>query len=817
MRERPLLLALCVFWLGIAFEDTKNLWLAVVFAIVCVYDLRPLKRRIGRGFVLLLIFILGTVHMHKNLVFREEYLSKLTDGEEITIWGEVYKQEYLDDTTARIYLTDCYVRFLNITSDDAADIRSTESESDYQETIPCNQVMVYTSSADYDVGAILKIKGQFHNFSTAANEGNFDSKDFYQSQKIDFYVDAEEIEKIDNVSSASAKWILRLKERVGQVYDKHLPDKWSGVMKGIVLGDKSKLDADLKKLFTTNGIVHILTVSGLHVSVLGRGFYRFLRSRRWGFFFSGIAAGIMLLGYGYLTGNGVSTQRAVGMMVLFMLAKLEGRSYDMLNSLGGMGIFLLWENPFLTGYSGLWFSVMALIGVGWPGTYLAEEEGITKDSKENVCKGITGRFRGNACKGIWMSVGVTLATLPIVAYCYYEVPLYSPLLNCIVIPLLTPVFVCGVLGGIAGLFSNGLGKVLLYPCRLILGLYELLCKWVGKLPFSSVITGQPPVWLMVVYYIVLGVGILWVKKYCEQMKLLQEGGSKASDKKVLMKLSKGLRMRKLFLTAVCTTLLLLYKEAREVEINFLDVGQGDGIHIAIGDHDFFIDGGSSSVECVGEYRILPYLRANDISKIEFWFISHTDTDHISGLLEVMDFGYPIENLMLSKAMPKDEKYMQLVDLAKAHGVNVCYMSSGDVICCEDVVFSCLYPGQTAIEDKNEASLILELSWDDKKALFTGDISSEVEALLIEQGVLSDVFLYKAAHHGSKYSNSTEFLEVILPEIAVVSCSSTNVYGHPSPDAIERLEACGAEVFYTMSGGQVTVKFDDEVEVCSWRN
>ena len=143
------------------------------------------------------------------------------------------------------------------------------------------------------------------------------------------------------------KWILDLQESIGDVYEESLPAKWAGVMKGIVLGDKAELEDDIKTLFTASGIVHILTVSGLHVSVLGRGFYQFLRKRGLGFLFSGIAATIVLLGYGYLTGNGISTLRAIGMMLLFMLAQLSGRSYDMLNALGGVCLFLLWENPFL--------------------------------------------------------------------------------------------------------------------------------------------------------------------------------------------------------------------------------------------------------------------------------------------------------------------------------------------------------------------------------------------------------------------------------------------------------------------------------------
>ena len=85
---------------------------------------------------------------------------------------------------------------------------------------------------------------------------------------------------------------------------------------------------------------------------------------------------------------------------------------------------------------------------------------------------------------------------------------------------------------------------------------------------------------------------------------------------------------------------------------------------------------------------------------------------------------------------------------------------------------------------------------------------EMEELLISQSRLSEVWLYKAAHHGSKYSNSMELLEVISPEVAVISCSKNNRYGHPSPDAISNMNAVGAEIYYTMDVGQVTICVDE---------
>ena len=172
---------------------------------------------------------------------------------------------------------------------------------------------------------------------------------------------------------------------------------------------------------------------------------------------------------------------------------------------------------------------------------------------------------------------------------------------------------------------------------------------------------------------------------------------------------------------------------------------------------------------------------------------------------MLESGYKVKTLVLSKYAPKDENMLHLVSVAEACNTQVLYLDAGDKIASDKIRFTCLYPWDTSIQDKNEASLVLELAYEDKKALFAGDISSKTEQLLLEKGVVDDIWLYKASHHGSKYSNSLELLEVLQPEISVVSCSMRNLYGHPHEEAISRMEEVGSELFFTMENGQVTVR------------
>ncbi len=800
MRKRPLLFFACVFLTGLAYERYRVMWLLLIPAALLLQEAllayQAYRRRhqmdvpktcrrgrtmdvprsirnskcAGRSIILLSAFLLGMAKMHQEQEFRDAYLSQYEDGDTVTIWGEIRTFETAEYGN-RCILTGCYIRI-------------------NEEAIACNEVMVYTSSTHFQVGEIHEITGQFQNFSVARNTGNFDSRVFYQSQKIDFTVEEDTSRLLGKNLSIIEKAILSLKEKLKNVYDSCMEEKTAGFYNGMILGDKSNLEESIKELFIIGGISHILAISGLHVSMIGRRFYMLLRKGRIGFVAAAFWASSVILSYCYMVGSGMSAVRAVGMLLLFFLSQCMGRSYDMLNALGLMCILLLWENPFLLEYSGFWFSVLALIGVGFVGFILSQQV------KRGKC--------------FWMSAGITLTTLPVVACCYYEIPLYSPLVNMVVLPVLTPVFLLAVVGGVVGIWLPTLAKLLFLPCACLLEWYEWICAFVRGLPGASVISGCPSIGVIVGYYVVLAVGILWLKQLHTRKEAIDKRLAARYEKKKLWWLPDTSKRIMVCLPLVCLAL-ILYPKSQPFELSFLDVGQGDGIYISTGDGTTcFIDGGSTSVSELGKYRILPFLKSKGICSIDYWFVTHADTDHISGLQEVLASGYPVKSLVVAQACPKDANYKALLEMAKENQTEVIHMKAGDSIYSQNLALTCLYPGSTELQDRNEASLVLELEFDNMgtgscfRAIFTGDISVETESFLLEQGILQEVDLYKAAHHGSKYSNSIELLTVLSPELAVVSCSANNLYGHPAKEAIANMRNSGAEVYYTMESGQITV-------------
>lgn len=776
MRKRPLILLACVFLAGLVYQKYSFKAMVVVVLLALLGEIwfgrqtKNYSKVAGRSVLLLSAFLLGVFHMQQEQEFRAAYMSKIVDGSQVTVWGELIKWETVEYGNRGI-LSDCYISLGN-------------------EIIPCNNLMVYTSNDQYKLGQIHKITGKVNRFTGARNEGNFDSRLYYQSLKIDFAIDEEGCVVLGNAQGAWKEILYGLREKMRFVYETCLSSKAAGFYQAMVLGDKTDLERSLKELFLIGGISHILAISGLHISIIGRGMYQFLRKYGISFAVAGICGSILLVVYCIMVGASVSTVRAVGMMLLFFLAQWMGRSYDMLNALGGMVIILLWTNPFLIENSGFWFSVTALLGVGVVGKELCDKGGERTQKKKSFRKYLDG---------LYMSLGITLTTLPITALSYFELPFYSPLVNFIVLPLLAPVFLLALCGGLLGALGFWQGGVvlMLQPCNWLLGFYEWVCKKIALMPAASLICGKPDTWQVVLYYIILFGGIRMLQ--CLRM-----------DEKMQRKRNISARVIVTVTIFISCNSCILFPKPQNFEITFLDVGQGDGVYISGGDGTtYFIDGGSSSVNEVGTYRILPFLKAKGVNEIDYWFVSHCDTDHISGLLEILESRYKIGYLVLPGPASKSENELRIVHAAKQAGVELIYMNKGESVCSRDMKIMCLGPLEEMVEEKdtNEKSLVLQVEWKSKekefKALFAGDISIAMENELCERGLLSDVDLFKANHHGSNYSNGDIFLRGLKPEYIVVSCSKNNSYGHPGQMAMERMEASGAEIFYTMDGGQIT--------------
>lgn len=742
------------------------------------------------------MFLLGIVRTRQEEGFREAYLPGLMDGMPISVQGKLSSKEYKNNQII-YHLSSCIVE---------TDVKNTSLNT----PVRCNRVLAYSNSDDHSIGQILVLNGRAELFRPAVNEGNFDEISFNRSKKIAFKIKDIRVLGVYGKKCAWKEALFHLSMRLNQVYASAMEPEDAGVMATMVLGNRSFLDSGIKSLYQKAGISHILSISGLHIAVIGMTIYRLIRWAGFGFTGAGAAAGAFMYAYGTMAGMGTSVQRAVLMFLMMAGAKALGRSYDSLNALSFAALFLLWENPGLLFYAGFLFSFMAVIGVVW--TQQAEgggkENGKKKRKKKEADCESPENEKGPGCvfmlrsvlSCVWKKLGlgtaIQLTTLPLSAWFYYEVPTYAVLINLIVLPVMGLVLFTGIAGGVIGLVSFKAAGVLLIPCRVILSFYRFVCGICERLPLSEWITGRPALWKMALYYMFL------VLLTCKSSRLRRNSAEEKDG---------GPRKKYLLPAGVIGLMLLFCRAPAAFEVDILDVGQGDASYLQTGEGiRIFVDGGSSDVKKAGEYRILPFLKYKGAGRIDYWAVSHTDWDHISGLSEVLESGYPVKTLVFSREVVKDDAYEALLALAKEKGTDVLYLEEGDVLHLGKARLTALFPQKGSVkEDKNAASLVFVYEEGAFSGIFTGDIGIAEEKRLAELPSCREVDFYKAAHHGSRGSNSEELLNRLHPLVSTVSCGRNNRYGHPGKEAVAHMEEAGSAVFYTMEAGQIRLTMEGE--------
>ncbi|MCD8150122.1 MAG: DNA internalization-related competence protein ComEC/Rec2 [Clostridiales bacterium] len=630
------------------------------------------------------------------------------------------------------------------------------------------------------------MRGEAEAFPHAANDGNFDLADYYRSQNISFRVFADDI-----VTQNETKWNLKeclfqVQKRISSVFAEELNARDAGVLATLVAGNKGLMDTEIKEMYQDAGISHILAISGLHISILGMGIFRFLRRIRCPYPLAAGVGSAVIVCFVLMSGMGVSARRALIMYLVLMGAEVMGKAYDPLNALALAALLTLIFQPLALYQSGFQFSFLAMAAITLSGAVFRRREEKKEQKKQDDLR------RAGLVNHLLSGAFLQLFLLPLTAWIYYEVPIYAMFLNLMVIPLCSWLLGAGLLGGLTGLFWPLLSKWILVLCHLILVLYEKSIGLVNDIPFSQVITGKPSAWLMLFYYVTLvGACVLYIY-----------GGN---NRRFFLWLCRILPIVPVLLL-VC----ILFVPGKEIcRIDFLDVAQGDGIYLTDGEGTHvMIDGGSSSESSVGEYRIEPFLKYHRVQKVDAWILTHSDSDHYSGLLELLEDGYPVEYLLLAKSLPRDETWKELTEAAEQNGTEVVYVETGDGIQMSGCEMTCLYPSsEDTSDDTNALSQVWEFRCNDLSVLFTGDIGEEQELLLSDRGLLTDINVLKVAHHGSKYSSCEEFLEAVSPEYAVISSGEGNRYGHPHAETLARLDAAGTAILQTQDSGQITFYYE----------
>lgn len=746
----------------------SGIWpLAALGALLCLVYRHCEYRKLIMA-VCLLLFLGGYYRTAQMNAESESYAHILKTEERARIQGNIYKKETKNGKPV-VYLNHVIL----------------QAGGDNYETAP---VLVYLADNSYPIGKTIVLEGQIKQLRHASNEGGYDEKQYYHTLHIDYHFYADSVCGVYGKQDRVREMLFQIREKLKQNYINVFSPRNAGIMSAMLIGDKDLLEDELNDEFRMAGVSHMLVISGMHISIIGMGIWKCFR-KRCSYCVAAISSFQLLLLYISMIGMGLSAVRAFIMFAVMMAAKVLGRSYDVMSGLSVALAILLWENPYRIEHAGLQFSVAAIIGAVVVGKTICEIREWKKWTKAVI-----------------ISVSIQIMTLPLVAYYYYEIPVYSVIVNLLAVPMLSVVLLFGILCSVTGCVSLPLAQAVAFPIERIWDVICLVVEGSHELPGAMQIVGRMPVRRMAVYY-----GVLFVVLYYWNCSTLNH---QSYDKKFSWTLA-GM--------VSCLTLLVGIPQQTAKNCAFLDVGQGDGTYLQSENGiQMFIDGGSSDVKEAGKYRILPFLKYNGVRSIDYWFVSHYDSDHVSGLFEVIENGYKIHHLILPGERRENKNYQKLMELAEVYDISYSYMKQGDVLHLGEERITCLLAKGEEAEDENSASLILYYEGLAFDGLFMGDAGTDEETevlALLEDDIAGDVpgtvpgvddgetgaAILKAGHHGSDTASSAEWLNYWRPSYAVISCARDNSYGHPGKEAIERIEESGSSILYTMESGQISVE------------
>lgn len=793
--KRPVFWILLAFVLGevIAVFDLNIAVPCIVLAIIVIRKIIiKAYEDMGAFVVIFFTLIMGFMLMSNEITTRN-HIYDLKENT-VIVQGKIYKIE----NTA--FGTNIYLKGVEVENG--------------EKSVSVKRIFVNTEKIpNVKIGNIIKVRGKLRQFEEAANKGNFDSRKYYLS--LGFYgkIEAGTIEVINSEYSGIRQGLYELRMVIIERLEKLCSDNKgifsiinnkNGIIGAIILGDKTDLDSDIKELYSVSGIAHILAISGLHISFIGMAIYRLLR-RRFRFLFSAAVSIPVVLSFGIMSGFGISTIRAIIMFILKIIGEVLGRKYDAITAISLAGLVLLVQNPFVVCNSGFQMSFGAIIAIVL--ILPIVEEILNTDNK--IIKVLSANFT------------ISLVMNPILAWNYYELPTFSFLLNIVVVPLMSVVIVSSIVGIFCSCIMFGFGKAVIFPGCGILELYTFLCNIINKSSVASIVVGQPKVTIIIVYYAILLVVLFGLKnirtKYTRAEKerniIKKETGLVLEKKAKKERRIKGQNV-KLRLACIVGFLLLncliYYIPNPGFYITFINVGQGDGILIH-GDNGtkVMVDGGSTSEKQVAKNCIVPYLKAEGIGTIDYSIITHTDKDHISGILEILENNNSnrirIKNLVMPDINMKDDTYNELIEKAKLKKINVLYIKKGDTLSLGKTKIKCIYPETTTTaSDKNDYCTVLSVKNKTSKILLTGDISKEIEEK-IKDDIEENYTVLKVAHHGSNYSSSEKFLKKVNPKYSIISVGKNNSYGHPGNETMERLRKQGGVIYRTDEKGGITIR------------
>ncbi len=710
------------------------------------------------------------------------------------------------------------------------------------------------SAPDVHAGDEIVVATQAKRPQIFRDAGAFDRRGYLAQQNVDLVATLRAPELMQRTASSSttaatllARVRRRLREELDELFAK--TPQVDGVLRAMLLGDRSFVDRAESADFQKTGVFHVLVVAGLHVGAVAVFLFWLGRVLRLKPLWTVLTTLTALFTYVAIVEQRPPVLRAALMTAIVVIGGLFFRRLDLLNSAGMAALILLVARPLAVRDSSFQLTFLAIgciAGLAAPWLektvqpYVKALRGwhdVTRDASHEpraaqfridlrtAAQWISSRLParlGNPAGGalarsigvslcIWELLVITLALqigmLPLMARDFHRITLSAPLVNLAAVPLTGILVPLGFLTLCCGLILSPLGRLLAAPLTWATLLLLHGVEWFAHFPQWSYRIPSPPIWLMVLFFLT-------------GMLLAMLARTSQAWSKWVARSTAGV-------LALSALTIAIYPFAprwsvNKLELTVLDVGQGDSLFV-VSPHGktLLIDGGGAfggfpgreehnGID-PGEEAVSPYLWSRGFQKLDIVALTHAHQDHIGGLTAILE-NFRVGTLWIGREV-ESGALTNLEKLARERNIPIVHEMRGIAFSWDAVETQFLWPeiapGEIGHTPKNNDSLVLRLHYGERSMLLPGDAEKQAEKSILEEN--SEAALHadvlKVGHHGSKNSTLPEFLAAVHPRVAAISAGEDNPYGHPNPELIERLTSAGVRVLRTDRDGAVQILTD----------
>lgn len=793
MQNYPFVKFTILFIIGIVLESGLNLSFPLLFSlllsfalftgITVYFDSRIHFKTLKNISIVISVLLLGGLYLY-NANMKYTFLPDSFQNEkDITVFGRITNVELLRDYEIRFQV--------NVDSLHTAIQKHINSVKLICRVRDSSSKLNILYSDIYP-GYYIEMKGVFQKPGDKRNPGEYDLYRTYKNMGLSGYFNSYSISNVkiisrDKYTFASA--VFNTRKYISKSIDGLYSGNSAGLIKGFIIADRSEIDKRINEAFINSGVVHVLSVSGLHIAYIVLLLLIVL---------SGLEVKVksiltitLLLLFAIITGSPAPVLRSIVMAIVVIVSFIFNRNSSIYNSLAIAAFVILLINPNQLFDPGFQLSFTAALS-------LAVFHPILKE------KILALNIRYKWINSILIFISITLAaqlgTLPFVLTYFHNLSLTAVFANIIVVPVTGLIISNAVISILINVFWFKLASLFAASNECLIYLLYKFLLFAGNPRYSFIIIREFSYLNAVLFYGFLVISI------------------------IIMRSTFQTKVKIICITLCCFSYIIFSRAINhnllpdnKLNIVMIDVGQGDSFLVKFPNgKTALIDFGSASkFRDTGERTIYPLLEYLNISKIDYAFISHIDNDHYAGIVYLIQ-----KNIIKSiyKPLPDsgNTKDLKLENYIRKMKVPINYFKK-EIINMDDCRIYCYNLNNGNGNDNNNRSGVFKILYGKTAVLFTGDLGKSGEYKLAgywKSFLQADIL--KVSHHGSKFSSNEYFLNQVQPKICLISAGAGNKYGHPAPEALERIKKY-SQVLRSDVEGAIFLSLDGEnINRINWR-